>query len=63
MFAALVIIAGTAHAAPARPARTQPFASSAWKPVLPFIEDDLDRAIALAKERKLPIFIEGWAPW
>ncbi len=62
LFAALMI-AGAAHAAPARHARPQPFASSAWKPVLPFIEDDLDRALALAKERKLPVFIEGWAPW
>jgi hypothetical protein len=23
----------------------------------------LRRALALAKERKLPVFIEGWAPW
>ena len=37
--------------------------ASAWKPVVPFIEDDFGRALALAKERKLPVFIEGWAPW
>jgi hypothetical protein len=35
----------------------------AWQPALPFIEDDFGRALALAKERKLPVFIEGWAPW
>jgi hypothetical protein len=34
-----------------------------WKPAVPFIEDDFGRALALAKERKLPVFIEGWAPW
>lgn len=34
-----------------------------WKPVVPFIEDDFGRALALAKERKRPVFIEGWAPW
>ena len=37
--------------------------SSAWQPAVPFIEDDFGRALALAKERKLPVFIEGWAPW
>ncbi len=37
--------------------------ASAWHPVVPFIEDDFGRALALAKERKLPVFIEGWAPW
>ena len=36
--------------------------SSAWHPAVPFIEDDFGRALALAKERKLPVFIEGWAP-
>jgi hypothetical protein len=36
---------------------------SAWHPVVPFIEDDFGRALALAKSRKLPVFIEGWAPW
>ena len=25
--------------------------------------DQYLRALALAKERKLPVFIEGWAPW
>jgi len=36
---------------------------AAWHPVVPFIEDDFGRALALAKERRLPVFIEGWAPW
>jgi hypothetical protein len=31
--------------------------------VLPFIEDDYARALLEARERKLPLFIEAWAPW
>ena len=53
--------APAAHAAPAKAAK--PAAAAAWHPVVPFIEDDFGRALALAKERKLPVFIEGWAPW
>ncbi len=30
---------------------------------LPFIEDDYGRALAEARARKLPLFIEFWAPW
>lgn len=40
-------------------------AAGAVKPasVLPFHEDDYDKAIAEAKARKLPVFVEAWAPW
>lgn len=31
--------------------------------VLPFIEDDYARALAEARARKVPLFIEAWAPW
>ena len=31
--------------------------------VLPFIQDDYARALAEARARKVPIFIEAWAPW
>jgi len=62
-----LVLAGpvVAHAAPAaKPGATRAAKSSAaWKPAVPFIEDDFGRALALAKERKLPVFIEGWAPW
>ena len=51
-----------AKSAPANAVTTKS-ATSAWKPAVPFIEDDFGRALALAKERKLPVFIEGWAPW
>jgi len=50
-----------AHAAPA--AKPKATKAAVWKPAVPFIEDDFGRALALAKERKLPVFIEGWAPW
>lgn len=61
----LIVTTVAAHAAPAAPAaaKPRPAATAAWKPVVPFIEDDFGRALALAKERKLPVFIEGWAPW
>ena len=30
---------------------------------LPFIADDWPRALAEAKRRRVPIFVEAWAPW
>jgi len=30
---------------------------------LPFIEDNYAKALAAAKSRHLPIFVEAWAPW
>ncbi len=30
---------------------------------LPWINDDYPKALAQAKHRKLPIFVEVWAPW
>ncbi len=30
---------------------------------LPFISDDYARALADARARALPLFIEAWAPW
>ena len=35
----------------------------AHKTALPFIEDDYARALAEAKAKDLPLFIEMWAPW
>jgi hypothetical protein len=31
--------------------------------VVPFIEDDYVRALAEAKQRNVPLFVEAWAPW
>ena len=30
---------------------------------IPFIEDDYTKAIARAKEKNVPVFVEAWAPW
>jgi hypothetical protein len=30
---------------------------------LPFIENDYARALARAKAKNLPIFVDAWAPW
>jgi hypothetical protein len=35
----------------------------AKKSALPFIEDDYPRALAEARSKKVPIFVEAWAPW
>ena len=37
--------------------------ASAPREVLPFIADDYPRALDEARARKLPIFVEAWAPW
>ena len=33
------------------------------KAVVPFIADDYGKALQEARARKVPIFIEAWAPW
>ena len=30
---------------------------------LPFVEDDYARALAEAKTKAVPLFVEAWAPW
>jgi hypothetical protein len=30
---------------------------------IPWIEDDYSRAVSEARAKKLPIFLEAWAPW
>jgi hypothetical protein len=30
---------------------------------LPWIKDDYSKALAVAKQRNVPIFVECWAPW
>ena len=36
---------------------------TAARMVLPFIADDYTKAVAEARARKVPLFIESWAPW
>ncbi|MEO6462120.1 MAG: hypothetical protein ABIP29_03505 [Candidatus Eisenbacteria bacterium] len=51
--------AATSGAKSARPAKT----AAASHHVVPFIADDLDRALADARKTNRPIFVESWAPW
>jgi hypothetical protein len=37
--------------------------SAAGAADLPFIQDNFAKARAQAAQRKLPIFVECWAPW
>jgi hypothetical protein len=30
---------------------------------LPWIDDNYDKALAVAKSRHVPVFVEMWAPW
>ncbi len=36
---------------------------SATSKGLPFINDNFDNALLVAKQRNLPLFVEVWAPW
>jgi hypothetical protein len=56
--AAPVRAAGASAGRP--PTRPQPSAS---RMVLPFVQDDYTRAVAEARARKVPLFVEAWAPW
>jgi hypothetical protein len=53
---------GTAEAG-AAPAGATPGAAVAVAEALPFIADDGPRALAEAKRRGVPVFVEAWAPW
>jgi len=54
------VVPPPATAAPVLAAR--PSAASVPSP-LAFIEDDYARALAEARTRRLPLFIDAWAPW
>ena len=56
---ATVPVTASATTTATAPAATKQVAQA----VLPFIENDLPRALAEAKSRNLPLFIESWAPW
>lgn len=42
---------------------TSAFAATESKPTLPFVRDDYPKALAEAQARKLPLFVDVWAPW
>ena len=62
-----LVLSLPAHAAEVK-GKTRPVAKSGARTpaqhlVLPFIEDDYPKALELARQRKLPIFVDSWAPW
>jgi hypothetical protein len=38
-------------------------APSASRASLPWVKDDYSKAVAQARSRNVPIFVEAWAPW
>lgn len=44
-------------------AAVPPFPAAAPQSALPFVEDNYPQALAAAKSRKVPLFVEAWAPW
>ena len=38
-------------------------ATSAAHASLPFVENDYSTAMARAKAKNVPVFVEAWAPW
>ena len=59
--ASLLAASLSASILPADVPATKP--AAAKKLALPFIEDDYPRALAEARSKKVPIFVEAWAPW
>ena len=33
------------------------------KEILPFIDNDYTKALAVAKAKNVPLFVDAWAPW
>jgi thioredoxin-like negative regulator of GroEL len=62
---AFAVLAATLAVAPppASSAVTAPGAAAKPGQVLPWIANDYEKAVALARSRKVPIFVEAWAPW
>ena len=65
LFSALILGVGCATA---RPPESAPVAESHAQAVtadsaLPFIHDDYAGALAQARQKQLPLFVDVWAPW
>jgi hypothetical protein len=62
--AATLVVLASLSAPGLASAATPPAGSVAARhAVLPFIADDYTKAVAEARARKVPLFIEAWAPW
>jgi hypothetical protein len=68
LFLAALLVPATGLAASA-PSKAAPKAAATTakaptaKMVLPFIDDDYSKALNEARQKKIPIFIDNWAPW
>jgi uncharacterized protein YceK len=61
---ALAAVALLAAGCASVPTRTMPKPAPESRPhALPFVEDDYARALADARARSVPLFVEAWAPW
>ena len=60
---ALVLVLGAGNPALAGTPTTAPAAAKAPAKVVPFIHDDYPTALAEARAKKLPLFVETWAAW
>ena len=49
--------------APLLAAAGEPPRGATQAEALPFVEDDYPRALAEARRRKVPLFVDAWAPW
>ena len=49
--------------APVVPPAAESAQGAAAALALPFIEDDYGRALAEARAKAVPLFVEAWAPW
>jgi tetratricopeptide (TPR) repeat protein len=61
-------LAAAAHVLACSPTRAAPAPAPASEaaasgPVVPFIEDDYPRALSEARARRVPLFVDAWAPW
>jgi hypothetical protein len=63
ILAALALTTLTVAQAKERTTATSAATAAGPKYVVPWIADDYTRAIAEARARKVPLFIEAWAPW
>lgn len=61
----LVLAVAVLAAVPAGPSAgaTAPAHEPAGKAVLPWMANDFEGALRAARERKVPLFVEAWAPW
>lgn len=61
LLALLALVAAAPAATAAVPGAAAP--GAAHREVVPFIEDDFDRALAEAKRRNVPLIVDAWATW